>query len=201
MITNLFLKPQRRQPMVAVDHLLVSPNGIADSVATLAMRQVLIVPVTTLEEFGLKPGDLRENVVVDDTGITGIHSIPSGSVLNINGVLIRLTVHCEPCGRLAHLVPRPKLLEHKRGYLGSFLTDGRLGIGDSVRIEERQFENIPYDIKDRIVWYLSKREAPVPAITLVRDIGLSDSYCRVLPKLINGLDIEDMIVFDSHKAA
>ena len=145
--------------MRATSALVVSPDGIHNAVTTAPIRHVLIVPRSTLVDFGLQLGDLRENIVVDDTGIGDIHDLPSGTVLGINGVLIRLTVHCEPCGRLAHVLANPKSVEHKRGYLGTFLTGGELHIGDPIRVRGKQYEAVPYDLRERIVWCLNLNPA------------------------------------------
>src|SRR5437016_9934124 len=110
MILNLLYKPAPRRAMVATSRLQVSPQGIQDAVVATPLRHVLLVSRSTLVEFRLCPGDLRENILVDDSEIGDLHSLPSGTVLNISGVAIRLTMHCEPCGRLAHIVSNPKAL-------------------------------------------------------------------------------------------
>src|SRR5947209_5380901 len=97
MILHLLNKPGRYKPLVEVDELVVSTTGILGSVSSLPIRQVLIVPQNTLDHFRLSPGDLRENLVIDDSGMEPLHSLPSGTVLKIGEALVRLTVHCEPC--------------------------------------------------------------------------------------------------------
>jgi MOSC domain-containing protein YiiM len=199
MILNIFHKPQRRAPMVEVPSISVSSDGIDGSVPSAPIRHVLIVPSSTLEEFSLKPGDLRENLVIDDSAIGALHSFRSGTVLEVNGVLIRLTVHCEPCGRIGHLV-NTKAITHKRGYLGTFLTPGAIHIGDSIRTRGVQYEPVPYDLKERISWYLNKQVLPVEVTTLVRDIGLSLSYCRAMPRLIRASGwADDAVIFQKRR--
>ena len=201
MIIHLQHKPTRNQPMVPAKSLNVSTKGIANSVSSSPLRQVLIVPHSTLLEFGLAPGDLRENLVVDDTSLPQpLHDLTSGTVLTVGGVRIRLTVHCEPCGRLSSLVPKVRMIMHKRGYLGTFLADGVIHIGDSVCSEGQQHEIIPYDIKERIAWYLRQRKTPVEVSKLVYDVGLSLSYCRAIPKLTKGLGLGQMILFKRDRA-
>lgn len=185
MILNLLNKPGRYRPLVEVDRLMVSTKGIYGAVPSLPIRQVLIVPQSTLDQFRLSPGDLRENVVVDDTKMDPLHSLPSGTILKIGEVLVRLTVHCEPCGRLKGVVDL-KEIEHKRGYLGAFLNCGQLNVGDSVVAMGVQYEAIPYDLKERLSWFLDGLSVPVEVTTLVHEIGLSLSYCRAIPNLLRG---------------
>lgn len=76
-----------------------------------------------------------------------------------------------------------------------FLNSGDLRLGDRIRVIGKEHETIPYDIRERIIWYLNKQAAPVDASTLVHEIGLSASYCRALPKLIRGLPFSDAVIF------
>ncbi len=201
MIHQLFLKPRRYEPMVEARELLVSPAGIQGAVYSAPIRHLLMVPKSTLLEFELKPGDLRENLIIDDDGIGNLHTLPSGTVIKIQDVLVRLTVHCEPCGRLRHLVDLAAI-QHKRGYLGTILSKGIIRTGNHITlVSDRRYEAIPYDLKERIEWYLDQKTTPVKATTLIHDIGLSASYCRALPKLTKDIpDIERRILFQSAPA-
>jgi MOSC domain-containing protein YiiM len=197
MIRNLFFKPERYKPVVSASELSVSPKGIHGSVHAEPIRHVLIVPQRTLSDFGLQPGDLRENVVIDDTTIGDLHSLLSGTVLALGEVLIRLTIHCEPCPRLSHLVADWGALKDRRGYLGTFLTSGTFRIDDRVVQKAGvSFEPIPFDLRERIAWYLQRQESPVPVTKFVRDVGLSLSYCRAVPNLLKGIPgAKDKILF------
>jgi MOSC domain-containing protein YiiM len=135
--------------------------------------------------------------VIDDRQIGDLHALPSGTVLGINTVLIRLTVHCEPCGRLAHYVRKPQSIGHRRGYLGTFLSTGELHLGDHVRSLGKRWESVPYDPRERIAWYLRRHSAPIPVKQLVQNIGLPLSYCRAIPSLTRGLADAGMIIFGS----
>lgn len=44
-----------------------------------------------------RPGDFRENVVVD---LDDLNALPSGTELQIGTAAVRLTLHCEPCSRV-----------------------------------------------------------------------------------------------------
>lgn len=192
----LFVKNARGNPMRSVMAFEVGPNGIEGNVYCQLLRQVLIVPTQSLTEFSLKPGGLRENIVVD--GID-LHKLESGTVIQIGSVKIRLTFHCEPCRKIADMVSLKKIT-HKRGVLGSFLNIGVIKVGDEVVVSDKSFEAIPYRIGDRIKWYLDNQDKPVPVSKLVFDIGLSNSYCRAIPNLVRNRDDirKELILYECH---
>lgn len=195
-VTNLYLKTASGADMTAVEHMRFTPKGIQDNVACQPLRQVLISSLPVSEECGLLAGDLRENVVIDGRGL---YQLKSGTVVNVGPARIRLTFHCEPCKGILGKVKLRDIL-HKRGVLGCFLNSGQINIGDSFSISDEQLEAIPYDVKDRIKWYISQQSKPVEAVKLVYDIGLAKSYLRALPSLIRRTPEIDpaSIVFKSH---
>lgn len=192
---HLFVKNAHGNSMRSVMAFGVGSNGIEGNVYCRPLRQVLIVPTKSLTEFSLKPGDLRENIVVD--GID-LHKLESGTVIQIGSVRIRLTFHCEPCSKIADKVNLKKIT-HKRGVLGNFLSNGIIKVGDAVAVGAKSFDAIPYRIADRIKWYLDKQDKPVAVSKLVFDIGLSISYCRAIPNLVRNRDDirSDLILYKS----
>ena len=194
-IKHLFVKSKHGNPMRSVMAFGVGPNGIEGNVYCQPLRQVLIVPTQSLTEFSLKPGCLRENIVID--GID-LHKLESGTIIQIGCVRIRLTFHCEPCRKVADKVSLKKII-HKRGVLGSFLNNGVIKVGDAVAVGAKGFDAIPYRIDDRIKWYLDKQDKPVAVSKLVFDIGLSNSYCRAIPNLVRNRDDirKELILYQS----
>ncbi len=183
-VKHLFVKDEHGSPMRLVATLNVGSNGIEGNAFCPPMRQVLIVPIQTLTEFNLQPGDLKENIIIDGFDL---HKLKSGAVIQIGCVKIRLTFHCEPCRIIEDKVNLKKII-HKRGVLGSFLNNGFINIGDEVTVRDETYDSIPYRITDRIKWYLDKQDKPVPVSKLVFDIGLSNSYCRAIPNLVRNRD-------------
>ena len=196
-VTNLFLKIAHNNIMKPVDNLIVTELGIQGNVECLPYRHILMLPSRTLSDFCLSPGQLRENVVLDGDDI---HSVPSGTVIYLGDVAVRVTFHCEPCHRLKAFL-NPKDIVHRRGVLGKIIGSGMIRIGDQVQIGTRAFEEVPYAIPDRIKWYLKKQKEPVFVSKLVHDIGLSRSYCRAIPGIIKRRDDipEDMILYAGRK--
>ncbi|EGQ8057396.1 MOSC domain-containing protein [Vibrio alginolyticus] len=187
MIDSLFIKNSNQDSfMTRKEQISVNNDGIDGHIKCHTFRQVLILPSSTLKEFNLKAGQLKENIVINDEEIN-IHSLPSGTVLQVGSAKIRLTFHCEPCAKIKNLVSTRKVA-HKRGYLGQIVHEGIIKCGDKLTILPEKYESIPYQLADRIKWYLDKREKPVMVSELVSDIGLSKSYCRAVPNIIRNRD-------------
>src|SRR5258706_13685518 len=116
-IVGLFTKPRSSAAMVRPSDRRIELRagyGIVGDINAncLSPRQVLVTRTEDLHHFGIEPGDLRENIVA--AGIDAAGFVP-GSRLDIGGVAIRLTFHCEPCKRIAHLVPSLKDILSRRG--------------------------------------------------------------------------------------
>jgi len=182
-VTNLYIKRKHGAALEDVTTFAFDKNGIGGGVACARFRQVLIASRPILAECGLKPGDLRENVLLEDDRL---YDLPSGTVIKIGQALIRLTFHCEPCKRIMHLVGFDEIV-HKRGYLGCFLNGGTVALGDAVTVTDERFESIPYAVKDRIRWFLGKPNAALAALDLVHALGLPSSSARVVPRLVANL--------------
>jgi MOSC domain-containing protein YiiM len=182
-VTHLFLKAAHRRRMKAVDALSFTESGLDEGVECLPYRQVLLTSLPITKQCCLQPGDLRENVVIDDPAL---YTLSSGTIVQIGCAVVRLTFHCEPCKRLPMKIKK-RHIAHKRGVLGQFLNAGVIRVGDLLSLTSFQAEYIPYDVKERIAWYLRKQPEPVASLKLLHDIGLSRSYARALPSLIRNL--------------
>jgi len=182
-VTNLFIKRKHGAALEPATTILGDKQGIANNVACAPFRQALIASRSIMIECGLKPGDLRENILVD---FEGLYELPSGTVVKIGEALLRLTFHCEPCKKILKLVAFDKIL-HQRGVFGTFLDGGRISVGDTLVVTGQKFEAIPYAVNERIRWFLKKGSAPAAAIDLVHSIGLRSSYARAMPRILTKL--------------
>lgn len=186
MIEQLLIKPSiNDKVMINRNYLEVTKKGISGNIQCHEFRQILILPVETLYEFNLKAGQLKENVIVNTS--FDIHSLVSGTVIQLGTAKIRLTFHCEPCGKIKGIVSLNKIL-HKRGYLGQVINNGKIEVGNEVKVLGKEYESIPYKLADRIKWYLNSISNPIPVSELVINIGLSKSYCRAIPNIIRNRD-------------
>jgi MOSC domain-containing protein YiiM len=179
-VTNLYVKRRHGAALDEVTTFAFDQQGIRTGVRCAPFRQVLIASRPLLADCGLQPGDLRENVLVDDERL---YELPSGTVLRIGTALIRLTFHCEPCKQILKLVDFDRIV-HRRGVFGCFLNEGIMAVGDRLSVTEQRFEEIPYAVGERIRWFLSKQRAPLAALNLIHEIGLPTSYARAMPRLL-----------------
>jgi hypothetical protein len=179
-VTNLYIKRKHGAELEAVTTFAFGRDGIGGGVACAPFRQVLIASRPILADCGLKPGDLRENILLEDDGL---YALPSGTVVRIGQALIRLTFHCEPCKQVLKLIAFDRIV-HRRGVFGCFLNEGTISLGDELVVTEQKFEPIPYAVSERIRWFLSKGQAPAAAGQLIEAIGLPSSYARAMPRLL-----------------
>jgi MOSC domain-containing protein YiiM len=179
-VTNLYIKRKHGAALEEVTTFAFDKNGISTGIACAPFRQVLIASRPILADCGLKPGDLRENVLLEDDGL---YDLPSGTVVRLGQALIRLTFHCEPCKHILKLIAFDRIV-HRRGVFGCFLNAGTIAVGDRLVVTEQKFEPIPYAVGDRIRWFLSKGQAPAAAGQLIEALGLPSSYARAMPRLL-----------------
>ncbi|GMR11803.1 MAG: MOSC domain-containing protein [Anaerolineae bacterium] len=109
----------------------ISGKGlVGDASLGRRSRQVLLVDIEILNEEGLDPGDVRENVTLEGLELSGL--TPQHELM-IGEVLLELTGACEPCSKLDDL--RPGLssdIQGRRGVLARVVRGGELKLGDPV---------------------------------------------------------------------
>ena len=135
-IQNLYLKTAHKQPMKAVDTAQAkgSMGLVGDVSFGRSKRQVLLIEKETLDEFGLAPGEVRENVTVSGVTLSGL---PAGSLLQLGEALLEVTGDCHPCQFLEDV--RPGLqndMDGRRGILARILEGGTIRVGDVISIVE-----------------------------------------------------------------
>lgn len=133
-IQHLYLKTAHRQPMKAVDAAQAEDGmGLVGDVSFgQSKRQVLLIEKETLDEFGLAPGAVRENVTV--TGMT-LSGLSAGSLIQLGEAVVEVTGDCYPCHSLEDL--RPGLqndIRGRRGILGRIMTGGTIRVGDMITL-------------------------------------------------------------------
>ena len=93
-------------------------------------RQILLISGSLLDQFGLEPGDMHENVVIDGFDVM---SLPEGHQLRLGDALVAVTVPCEPCVQMDRLRPGLKqALKDRRGMFVKVLEPGVVRVGDAV---------------------------------------------------------------------
>jgi hypothetical protein len=131
-VANLFRKPGHRLPMDAIEEIrAVADKGLMDDASFgRGKRQVLLVDRKVLEQFQLKPGDVRENITIQDLDLA---SLPVGARLAIGSSLLEITSICEPCNRMDEIHPGlQQAISGKRGVLACVIRGGLIRVGDHV---------------------------------------------------------------------
>ena len=98
-------------------------------------RQVLLMDVETLEDFGIAPGLVRENIT---TRGLALGNLSLGQRLRVGEALLEVTKPCEPC----HLMDEIRQglqdeIRGRRGLLCRLVEGGRIRRGDGVQWEEQ----------------------------------------------------------------
>lgn len=103
-------------------------------------RQLLILDHRTLQELGLRPGDLREQITLD---LPALETLPAGTLLQIGGATCELTGPCEPCTQIGQILGVADSTEFqtslrgRRGQLAKVIAVSRGGlirVGDIVEV-------------------------------------------------------------------
>jgi MOSC domain-containing protein YiiM len=134
-IINLFVKPERGQPMQATQQLeAVAGKGLqGDRTFGRPSRQVLLVDDSILKKFKLEPGALRENITVQHLTIDALEP---GTKLAIGTSLLQITGPCDPCSKMdAIRAGLQSELKGQRGMLANVVQSGLIAIGDTISIQ------------------------------------------------------------------
>ena len=97
-------------------------------------RQVLFIDKSVLDELGLEPGQVKENITV--TGLD-LSQTKAGQVFTIGDeVTMELVGDCEACGKMDALaLGLQDKINGKRGMLAKVINGGAIKVGDSVRVD------------------------------------------------------------------
>ncbi len=99
-------------------------------------RQVLLMDFETLEEFGIPPGSVKENITTRGISLAGL---AEGQRLRAGEVLLEVTVPCTPCGQMDEIREGLKeALRGRRGVLCRVLEPGRIRRGDPIEVIPQQ---------------------------------------------------------------
>jgi MOSC domain-containing protein YiiM len=135
-VLHLFQCVAHREPMREFDEVIAVENkGFQECLHGRkgSSRQVLLMDLETLEEFGIAPGRTRENITT--RGIA-LDSLPIGQLLRAGEALLEVTKPCEPCHQMDEI--RGGLqdaIRGRRGLLCRVVEAGRIHRGDTIEIE------------------------------------------------------------------
>ncbi len=190
-ILQLFTKTAAGKPPEPCDRLVLRRRlGIEGDVHARAgsPRQVLLASAPVLEAFGLRPGDLRENILLDGV----VETLASGQVLQLGeAAQVRIMGDCEPCAYLNTLQPGlAKRINGQRGMLAMVICDGVVRVGNRAVVLPQTFPAIPNDTRGKLHEFVAR----IPPGRVVRTtellvaLGLTASHYRAIPVLLKKAD-------------
>jgi MOSC domain-containing protein YiiM len=97
-------------------------------------RQLLLMDIETLDEFGITPGRAKENITT--RGIK-LDALSTGQRIRAGQALLEITKECEPCQQMdAIRQGLQEALRGRRGILCRVIESGQIRRGDAVEIAE-----------------------------------------------------------------
>ena len=134
-VLRLFITLIHRQPMREVEETVAIENRGLQGCAHGRIggrRQVLLMEVETLEELGLQPGVVKENITT--RGIA-LHGLRAGQRLRVGEATLEVTFPCEPCRRMDEIRSGlQRELHGRRGMLCRVVQGGRIRRGDGIAV-------------------------------------------------------------------
>ena len=132
------------QPMREFEEVFALENkGFKDCLHGRAgsSRQVLLLDLETLEEFGIEPGRARENITT--RGIA-LGTLSLGQRLRAGEVLLQVTQPCTPCDQMDEIRQGlQEALRGRRGVLCRVIEPGRIRRGDRIEFEVKARAALP----------------------------------------------------------
>jgi|SRR5882757_662359 len=195
-IHSIFIKSAPNTSMRSVRNVeAVTGYGLlGDCNANAASpRQVLLVDRHSIDEMALGYSDLRANLVVDGD----LKSVRSGTILQFGDSRLRITIPCEPCGKLnAVRQGLSRDIGSRRGLLARVLSGGILRTGDSGSTETVSAQPLASDWKARVRDIVAQipEGKVITYAALVTVAGVQSAYCRALPAVLRSMGSADVPV-------
>ena len=161
---------------------LRSGQGIANDAnpSGRTPRQVTIGLTESLAAHGVSSQGARCNIVLADDA-----EIRAGAVLAIDGVMLRVTMSCEPCNYGARMADA-RMVDFRqiRRYLAIVLQGGVIETGISASIQLGVYPESPDDFRARCAWALDyiPKGSFTRAPEFLEAIGAGPAYARTLPR-------------------
>ncbi|HEY3217239.1 MAG TPA: MOSC domain-containing protein [Candidatus Eisenbacteria bacterium] len=135
-IVALHLSKASRVPLEPVDRAIaLEGHGLLGDRHAKAnsRRSVLLVEQEVLDELGLAPGAVREQVTVRGLDL---NRLVFGSRLRVGEAILEVAGPCAPCERMNELGPGLKdTLQGRRGRFVRVVRGGTLSVGDPIVAE------------------------------------------------------------------
>lgn len=181
-ITELYLKPTPRAPMVAMPALdgEAGHGLVGDCAAHRASpRHALLVAESDLSALGVSARDLRVNIVVRGD----LCNLTSGSIITFGLLSLRITFPCEPCGKLDRVRPGLRREMGERRLLAVVHSSGQMSVGDRGEVVAERGPVMSSDWKERVL-AIAAEHPTLSHAELARAAGVVTAYCRAFPRLL-----------------
>jgi MOSC domain-containing protein YiiM len=111
-------------------------EGDKHAVAT-SHRQVLLADQEALDEVGVEPGTIKENLTVEGLHVMGL---PAGTRIRLGErAVVEITEVCEPCFRMDEIrMGLQAELVGRRGMVARVVNGGSIAVGDRTTLEEAE---------------------------------------------------------------
>jgi MOSC domain-containing protein YiiM len=134
-VLHLFQALAHGQPVREFDEAFaVEDKGFQDCVHGRrgSSRQLLLMDVETLDEFGIVPGRVKENITTRGIRLDGLSM---GQRIRAGEALLEITKECEPCHQMDAIRNGLKeALRGRRGVLCRVIEPGQIRRGDTIQI-------------------------------------------------------------------
>lgn len=138
-VLHLFQSLAHGEPVREFNEVFAAENkGFKDCIHGRggSKRQVLLMDSETLEEFGVAPGRVKENITT--RGIA-LGTLRLGERLRVGGALLEVTNPCAPCHQMEEIrVGLQEAIRGRRGLLCRVVESGSIRRGDRIEIAERE---------------------------------------------------------------
>lgn len=100
-------------------------------------RQVLLADQEALDEVGVEPGTIKENLTVQGLHVMGL---PAGTRVRLGeSAVLEITEVCEPCFRMDEIrIGLKAELVGRRGMVARVVNGGSIVVGDLISVEEAE---------------------------------------------------------------
>jgi MOSC domain-containing protein YiiM len=138
-VLHLFQALTHGQPVSEFDEAFAVTNkGFKDCVHGRpgSSRQLLLVDFETLDEFGISPGRVKENITTHGIKLEGLSM---GQQMRVGEALLAITKECEPCHQMdAIRQGLREALRGRRGILCRVVESGQIRRGDRIEIVQEE---------------------------------------------------------------
>jgi len=133
-VRSIFIKREKGGKSIALESVQAIAGGLDGDhhTGSSRQRQVLLMSGHILDELGVEPGAIYENVVIDGIDVMALHE---GQKLRLGDAVVAVTIPCDPCIQMERVRSGlQNALENRRGMFVKVLVPGTVRAGDKVEV-------------------------------------------------------------------